>query len=156
MFDVTTFILSREFTTAVVNKQAGKTVEIESSSGHIDEDSLKSLLESNESRITLDGKVFRLSRIEGNYLKYINTFTEGDDTSVSMTELSLNKESGDFTSKDIVIGGGDVEELRQEFNEHKNNNSIHVSTNDRTGWNSKVSASVEDLGRSNFNLKLEN
>ena len=156
MFDITTFILCRDFTTALVNKQAGQTVEIESSSGHIDEDSLKSLLESNESRIMLDNKVFRLSRLEGNYLKYINTFTDGDETSVNMTELSIDKNSGDFTIKDIVIGGGEIEELRQEFNQHKNNNSIHVSTNDRTGWNSKVSASVEDLGRSNFNLKLEN
>lgn len=111
MFDITTFLLTKDYTTAIVSKQAGKTVDIESASGELDEDALKSLLESVQSTVVLENKVYRLSRIEGNTYKYINTKTDGTKQTIDMTELDINKITGKFTTKQLVIEGSSVAEL---------------------------------------------
>ena len=155
MFDITTFLLTKDYTTAIVSKQAGKTVDIESASGELDEDALKSLLESVQSTVVLENKVYRLSRIEGNTYKYINTKTDGTKQTIDMTELDINKITGKFTTKQLVIEGSSVAELWEIVDNHINDSSIHISDADRAAWNNKVSADVIQIGTSkDYNLKL--
>ena len=155
MFDITTFLLTKDYTTAIVSKQAGKTVDIESASGELDEDALKSLLESVQSTVVLENKVYRLSRIEGNTYKYINTKTDGTKQTIDMTELDINKITGKFTTKQLVIEGSSVAELWEIVDNHINDSSVHISDADRAAWNNKVSADATQIGTSNnYNLNL--
>lgn len=142
MFDLTTYILSREFATALVDKQAGKTIETETSSGHIDEEGISKLRDSDASLIKADGKLYRLSRVEGSNYKYLNTHTDGSSQIAQMTEIDLNINTGDFTLKDVMIEGAPVEELRRLVESHINNTEVHVSSADREEWNSRVKAEV--------------
>ena len=155
MFDITTFLLTKDYTTAIVSKQAGKTVDIESASGELDEDALKSLLESVQSTVVLENKVYRLSRIEGDTYKYINTKTDGTKQTIDMTELDINKITGKFTTKQLVIEGSSVAELWEIVDNHIKDSSIHISGADRAAWNNKVSADATQIGTSNnYNLNL--
>ena len=155
MFDITTFLLTKDYTTAIVSKQAGKTVDIESASGELDEDALKSLLESVQSTVVLENKVYRLSRIEGDTYKYINTKTDGAKQTIDMTELDINKITGKFTTKQLVIEGSSVAELWEIVDNHINDSSVHISDTDRAAWNNKVSADATQIGTSkDYNLKL--
>ena len=155
MFDITTFLLTKDYTTAIVSKQAGKTVDIESASGELDEDALKSLLESVQSTVVLENKVYRLSRIEGDTYKYINTKTDGTKQTIDMTELNINKITGKFTTKQLVIEGSSVAELWEIVDNHINDSSVHISSADRAAWNNKVSADATQIGTSNnYNLNL--
>ena len=155
MFDITTFLLTKDYTTAVVSKQAGKTVDIESTSGELDEDALKSLLESVQSTVVLENKVYRLSRIEGDTYKYINTKTDGTKQTIDMTELNINKITGKFTTKQLVIEGSSVAELWEIVDNHIKDSSVHISSADRAAWNNKVSADATQIGTSNnYNLNL--
>lgn len=146
MFDITTYILAREYAATVVTKKAGAEVEVVSASGKIDEDSLQKLMASNASFITLDKKVYRLSRIEGEVRKYLNTCTDGDHRVVKMTELNLNSSTGDFHTKILINDHEEVEQLREELRVHEDNSSIHVAESDRNNWNSKVSAEAQQVG----------
>ena len=71
-----------------------------------------------------------------------------------MTELDIDKETGDFFIKQIIIEGSSVEWLEQLVREHIEDNNIHVSENDRAYWNNKVSAEVTEIPQSEYNYKL--
>lgn len=132
--DMTTYILARGYTDGKINQSGGgsKEIEIETVSGQIPQEELDILLKSSSSLIKLDGKFYRLARIEGNNYKYINSTTDGTGQVINMTELDIDKETGDFFTKQIIIEGSSVEWLEQLVREHIEDNNIHVSSADRT------------------------
>ena len=139
MIDVTTYILARTYTDVKVGASssqesgnAGKEVEIETISGQLPEDNLTNLLESSNSVIKCDGKYYRLARIEGNNYKYINSSTNGSGQVINMTELDVDKTTGEFSTKQILIEGSSVEALEELLRGHIENNNLHVSSADRT------------------------
>ncbi len=135
MIDITTYILAREATKAIIDEEGGigsKVVNVESSSGHLDQDTLDILKKSPSNLIVVDKKIYRLSRIEGNNYKYINSLTDSTSQFVKMSELDVNQETGDFSTKVLTIEGQSVEQLRLEFEAHRDNNVIHVTSADRS------------------------
>lgn len=144
--DITTFLLAKDFTTAVVNKQAGKEVMLAEYSGKLDEDALNSLKESIASAINLDGKIYRLASITSTEYRYINTMTEGATTVVSMTELDINKKTGEFTTKILIVDQTPVGELKAELENHIADMTMHITAEERDYWNNKVTAEVEQDG----------
>jgi hypothetical protein len=134
MFDVVTYALARGYTNAVISQAGGgtKEIEIETISGAIPPDALAELMKSSNNIIKLDGKYYRLARIEGNNYKYISSFTNGAGQVINMVELDINKDTGEFTSKPIIFEGSSVEYLEEMLQEHINDNNIHVSSADRT------------------------
>ena len=133
MFDVVTYALSRGYTNAAISQAGGgtKEIEVETISGTIPKDKLDELLKSGGAMIKCDNKFYRLARIEGDNYKYMNSTTDGSGQVVNMTELNLNKETGDFFTKQIIIEGSSVELLEQLVREHIEDNNIHVSSADR-------------------------
>lgn len=104
MFDVTTFILCTKNTEALINKATGgQPVEIETTTGQLDEDALNKLKESKSALVVLNQKVYRLSRIEETTYKYINLSTSGTSQTLEATELDINTETGHFETKVLIL-----------------------------------------------------
>lgn len=154
MFDVTTYILARQFATLLVNERAGTIVTVESASGHLDEESLKNLLQSDASTLKYGNKVYRLSRIEGNNYKYVNTRSNGAADVVSISEIDVDIETGDFSLRPLIIDSTPVDELREEFEAHRDNTDIHTTAEEKEIWNNKVSASAEVVPGQEREFKL--
>jgi len=162
MIDVTTYILARNYADGKIkpspgpspDPSGGKEIEIETVSGEIPADKLKELLESSNNLIKCDGKYYRLARIEGNNYKYLNSSTTGSGQVINMTELNVDKETGDFYTKQILIEGSSVEYLEQIVQEHINDNNLHVSSADRINWNNKVSAEAVQIPQSEDDYRL--
>ena len=154
--DMTTYILARGYTDGKINQSGGgsKEIEIETVSGQIPQEELDILLKSSSSLIKLDGKLYRLARIEGITYKYLNSSTDGSGQVINMTELDINKETGDFYTKQIIIEGSSVEWLERLVREHIEDNNIHVSSADRAYWNNKVSAEAVAIPQSEYNYRL--
>lgn len=132
MFDVVTYALSRGYTNAAISQAGGsKEIEVETISGTIPKDKLDELLKSDGNTIKCDNKIYRLSRIEGNNYKFMNSTTDGSGQVVNMTEFDLDRETGDFYTKQIIIEGSSVEWLERLVREHIEDNNIHVSSADR-------------------------
>lgn len=144
--DITTFLLSKSFTTAIVNKRAGKEIMLADYSGQLDEDALNSLKESISSSINLDGKIYRLASMTSTEFRYINTMTEGATTVVSMTELDINKTTGEFFTKILIVDQTPVAELKAELEAHIADMTMHITDDERNYWNNKVTAEVEPDG----------
>ena len=142
MFDITTYIWCTKTAKSLIDKVGGKTVDIETSTGQLDEEALKILEESKSSMLVLNQKVYRLSRIEGTTYKYINSLTDGSSRVISITELDVDTTTGNFESKILMIDNTALEELRAEFEAHRDNNLRHVSDEERERWNNKVTASI--------------
>lgn len=153
MFDITTYILSKDFTTKVVNKQAGRQIVLADYTGQLDEEQLKILKESTSSTIILDNKLYRLSATTNKEFKYIASATDGESVVLSMTELVINKRTGEFQTKNLIVDQTPVEELKAEFEAHRDNADIHVTLEDKAYWNNKVSAEVTPDG-ANYQLNL--
>ena len=133
MFDVITYALARGYTNAAIS-QAGtssKEVEVDTISGTIPKEKLDELLKSNNSIIVCDNKYYRLARIEGNNYKYINSTTNGAGQVINMTELDLNKETGDFYTKQVVFEGSSVQYLEDALNAHIEDNNVHITATER-------------------------
>jgi len=157
--DMTTYILARGYADGkIASSEGGKpkdvVIDIEDVSGQIPEEDLEKLFATNNSVVYLDGKFYRLARIEGDNYKYINSTTTGAGQSCNMTELNINKNTGEFTTKQILFQGSSVQYLEDELQNHITDTSAHVSSSDRTKWNNKVSAEVEVLPDGTYNLKL--
>ena len=132
MFDVITYALARGYTNAAISQAGGsKEIEVETISGTIPKDKLDELLKSDGNVIKCDNKIYRLSRIEGNNYKFMNSTTDGSGQVVNMTEFDLDRETGDFYTKQIIIEGSSVEWLERLVREHIEDNNIHVSSADR-------------------------
>ena len=156
MFDITTYIWATKTAVAIAETAAGaKTIDINTSTGQLDEESLNLLKQSRGSMIVAVNKVYRLSRIEGNTYKYINSLTDGASDLVKMSELDLNIETGYFSIRDISVEGQSVEELEEKVDNHIADTTAHITAEERAKWNDKVSADVEQIGLSaNYNLNF--
>lgn len=77
------------------------------------------------------GRVYRLSRVEQNSYKYINTRTDGASDLVKMTELDLNITTGEFTIRDISVEGQSVEELEEKVDNHIADTTVHITQEER-------------------------
>ena len=135
--DMTTYILARGYTDGkIASSEGGKpkdvTINLEDVTGQIPEEDLEKLFETNNSVIILEGKYYRLARIEGDSYKYINSTTTGAGQSCNMTELDINKETGEFSTKQILFAGSSVQYLEDALNTHIENTTMHVSAADRT------------------------
>jgi len=134
--DVTTYILARGYTDGkIATSEGGKpkdvVINLEDVEGQIPEEDLQKMLETNSPLIILDGKYYRLARIEGNSLKYINSTTTGAGQSCNMTELDINKETGEFSTKQILFAGSSVQYLEDALNAHINDNNVHITNTER-------------------------
>lgn len=156
MFDITTYIWATKTASVIAEKASGgKTIKVETSTGQLDEDALNVLKESNASMVILNGKVYRLSRIEGITYKYINSKTDGTDEVVTMTELDINIQTGEFSTKILVIENQSVEDLERRLNAHIHDTSAHLTEEERAYWNTKVSADATQVGLStDYDLNL--
>jgi len=157
MLDITTYILARR-SASIIAQQAVEEIEpeviIEESSGTLPPDVLAKIVGANAAYIKLENKIYRLSRIETNNYKFINSYTDGSGQVVSMIELDIDKTSGEFTTKPLIIQGSSVADLERRLEEHINDNNIHVSENDRAYWNNKVSAEVIEIAQGEYDYKL--
>ena len=146
MFDITAYILSKQFTTAVVNRQAGQEIDLARYDGRLDAEALAAMKESAQSIVNLDGKIYRLTFITDSEYKYINTITEGTSTVISMTELDIDKETGEFSTKPLIVDQTPVGSLRAEFENHRDDEVRHITAEERDFWNNKVTAIAEQDG----------
>ena len=133
MFDVVTYALSRGYTNAAISQAGGgtKEIEVEAISGIIPKDKLDELLKSPGNVIKCDDKYYRLARIEGNNLKYISSYTNGAGQIINMTELDINKDTGEFNSKPIIFEGSSVEYLEERLNSHISDSTVHITATER-------------------------
>ena len=134
MLDIATYVLARGYTAAALANGAasGKEVEVDDVSGQLPESTLTELTKSTSAVIKLEGRYYRLTRIEGDNLKYINSTTNGSGQIINMTELDINKETGEFSTKQIIFEGSSVQYLEDALNTHIENTTMHVSAADRT------------------------
>ena len=156
MFDLTTYIWATKTATAIAETATGsKTVDINTSTGQLDEEALETLKQSKGNMIVAVGKVYRLSRVEQNSYKYINTRTDGASDLVKMTELDLNITTGEFTIRDISVEGQSVEELEEKVDNHIADTTAHITAEEREFWNNKVTAEATQIGlTTDFTLSL--
>ena len=133
MIDITTFILARGYTNAAIAASGGgkpTEVDIETASGTIPAEALEQL-ENKGAIIALDNKIYRLSRIEGDTYKYICSITNGSGQTINMTELNIDKNTGDFFTKIIVFNSGSVEYLEERLNNHIADSVAHITSSER-------------------------
>ena len=158
MIDITTYILAKGYTNAAIAESGGgkpAEVEIADVSGTIPAEQLDQLTNKG-AIIVLENKVYRLSRIESNTYKYINSVTNGTGQTINMTELDIDKDTGDFNTKQIVFNSGSVEYLEERLNNHISDNTVHITATERNYWNNKVSAEAEAIsGEQDYRLKLK-
>ena len=158
MIDVATYILARGYTDAAISRSGGDAPElvITDSSGVISEEGLSILKDKKSSLVLLDGKIYRLARIEDSNYKYICTYTNSSASVPNMIELDVNIETGNFNTKQLTIEGQSVEYLEIRLNEHIENNSVHITDTERNFWNNKVSAeAVLSENEQDYKLKLK-
>ena len=133
MIDVTTYILARGYTNAAIAESGGgkpAEVEITDVSGIIPADKLDQL--TNKGAIlVLENKIYRLSIVESNTYKYINSVTNGAGQTINMTELDIDKDTGEFNTKQIVFNSGSVEYLEERLNSHIEDNTVHITATER-------------------------
>ena len=133
MFDVTTYILARSYTNTAIAESGGgsKEIEIETTTGQLPAETLAELIDKDSAVVKLDGKIYRLARIENNDYKYLNSTTNGEGQTINMTELNIDKITGDFYTKQIIIEGSSVQWLEDELLAHINNNNVHITATER-------------------------
>ena len=157
MLDITTYILARR-SAVIAAQQAVEENEpeiiIEEASGTLPTDVLSKILSATAAFIRLDDKLYRLSRVEDNTYKFINSYTDGLGQVISMNELDINKISGEFTVKPLIIQGSSVADLERRLQEHIENSDIHVTAAEKAYWNNKVSAEVVEIPHDNYNYRL--
>ena len=133
MIDITTYILARGYTNqAIAESGGGKPAEviITDVSGTIPAEALEQLTNKG-ALIVLENKVYRLARLEGNDYKYINSTTNGAGQTINMTELNVDKTTGEFFTKQIVFNSGSVEYLEERLNGHIADNNAHITKTER-------------------------
>ena len=158
--DMTTYMLARGYVDGKIASSDGKQqdveITIEAITGQIPAEDLEKLFATNNSVVILDGKYYRLARIEGDNYKYINSTTNSAGQTCNMTELDINKNTGEFETKQIVFQGSSVQYLEDELQAHINDNSVHITATERNYWNNKVSAEAESIsGEQDYKLKLK-
>ena len=158
MIDITTYILAKGYTNAAIASSGGgkpTEVDITDVSGTIPAEQLDQLTNKG-AIIVLEDKVYRLSRIESNNYKYISSVTNGAGQTINMTELDIDKETGEFFTKQIVFNSGSVEYLEERLNSHISDNTVHITATERNYWNNKVSDEAETIsGEQDYKLKLK-
>ena len=133
MIDITTYILAKGYTNAAIASSGGgkpTEVDITDVSGTIPAEQLDQLTNKG-AIIVLEDKVYRLSRIESNNYKYISSVTNGAGQTINMTELDIDKETGEFFTKQIVFNSGSVEYLEERLNSHISDNTVHITATER-------------------------
>lgn len=133
MIDITTYILAKGYTDAAIEAGGGgkpAEVDIETTSGTIPAEALEQLTNKG-AIIALENKIYRLSRIEGDTYKYICSVTNGEGQTINMTELNIDKNTGDFFTKIIVFNSGSVEYLEERLNNHIADNVAHITSSER-------------------------
>ena len=133
MIDITTFILAKGYTNAAIAASGGgkpTEVDIETTSGTIPAEALEQLTNKG-AIIALENKIYRLSRIENDTYKYICSITNGSGQTLSMTELNIDKNTGDFFTKQIVFNSGSVEYLEERLNNHIADSVAHITSSER-------------------------
>ena len=156
MLDITTYILARGYTDAAIAESGGgkpTEVIITDVSGTIPAEALEQL-NNKGTIIGLENKVYRLSRIENDNYKYICSITNGAGQTLSMTELNVDINTGEFFTKQIVFNSGSVEYLEERLNNHIADNVAHITSSERDNWNNKVSAEVDHLADQDYRLRL--
>ena len=158
LFEVTTYALAKQYTDSAIEAAGGGEAEVTITdvTGTISQEGLEKLKESKNTIITLDGKVYRLSRIEGDNYKYIASITDGEGQTVNMTELNINQNTGDFYTKQLVFNSGSVEYLERRLNAHIEDNVRHINSSERDYWNNKVSTEAEQIKEVEYKLWLKN
>ena len=133
MIDITTYILAKGYTNAAIASSGGgkpTEVDITDVSGTIPAEQLDQLTNKG-AIIVLEDKVYRLSRIESNNYKYISSVTNGAGQTINMTELDIDKDTGEFFTKQIVFNSGSVEYLEERLNSHISDNTVHITATER-------------------------
>ena len=152
MIDITTFILAKSYTNAAIAEAGGGApveVDISSVSGVIPAEELEQL-ENKGAIISLENKVYRLSRIENDTYKYICAITNGIGQTINMTELNVDKNTGEFFTKQIVFNSGSVEYLEERLDNHVADSTAHITSSEHE----KVSAEVDHLSDQDYRLRL--
>lgn len=107
-------------------------------SGTLSEEVL--LLLNNVNRLVYNNKIYYVSVRDGNIKKY-----SSKDPSSLLNEIDVNMQTGEYqiiNSIDIIL------------KEHIENNSIHVTQQEKDNWNNKVSAEATEIASSDYKLIL--
>ena len=136
MVDVTTYILARGYTNGAIAQHGDdgttvKEIEVETISGQLPAEDLEALLKSSAAVVKLEGRIYRLARIEGNNYKYLNSATNGSGQVINMIELDIDKTTGEFSTKQILIEGSAVGELEDLLRAHIEDNNVHITATER-------------------------
>ena len=94
----------------------------------------------NANRLTYNNVIYYLSVKDNNTYKYFSK-----TNSSVLNEIDVNVETGEYqivNSIDIIL------------KEHIENNSIHVTQEEKNNWNNKVSTEVTEIASSDYKLIL--
>lgn len=122
-----------------------KFIELEEDHGIISEDDLAALKNSRENIIVFNDCLYRLMRIEANNYMYISLVTASDQTIVSMKEICVNINTGEYNSKTLIDDKSQevadrIDSVEEEFQEVK-----ETVAEMQTSVDSAVSKSEEAL-----------
>lgn len=107
-------------------------------SGVLEESKLNLLIDNQVNRLVFGNRVYYLSLRSGSIRKYFST-----NQSSSFNEIDIDLSTGEYqviSTMDVIIA------------EHLANSSAHVSDQDRTFWNNKVTAAIDSENVENLIL----
>ena len=64
-------------------------------------------------------------------IEAVCSVTNGEGQTINMTELNIDKNTGDFFTKIIVFNSGSVEYLEERLNNHIADNVAHITSSER-------------------------
>ena len=117
-------------------------VYVDSLSGTLDADSLKTLTANKVNRMVYDDTIYYLSILDGNVRKYFSKIQ-----SSVYNEIDVDTTTGAYE----VISKADPL-----VTNHIENSDIHVTASEKSSWDDKVYATVELVSGSDYQLVLSN
>lgn len=126
-------------------------IELSAATGILEPEKLKKLNESRSNLIVYEGKVFRFSRKENHFLKYVCLFVDGMETDVKGQQAVIEDTSGEWVITDLTSEAEhDIEDLKEEVNELK----IHVQ-HDIADLREDLEEGLNDLQGQIDSLKMD-
>lgn len=103
-------------------------IEIETTTGIFDSETLQKLKDSRSNLLVYQDKVFRFSKTEGTFFKYINLSVTGFQRVFTGQQIVVDSESGEWVLTDLQSGDQQaIEDLQQDVSDLQTQvNSLNV------------------------------
>lgn len=95
-------------------------IELGASTGILEPEDLKKLVESRSNLVVYQDRVFRFSRKEGQFIKYISLYVDGLETDFHGQQALIQEESGKWVITDLVSEDKEeIDNLKEEVKDMK-------------------------------------